>query len=195
MRVIIKPEFQIQRINTLSAKLEELKSLPFVQLITRPNATSWSPVEVLLHMVVAHNAYQEKVTPLLQKATHGTGLNELKTSAIPSFLIKRFPPKEGIIRFKMKTMKKFNPMLDSETLDESELSELFVEMEHILNELKDWVNTYRTKNVSMKKFNSAIGATVRFNVPEACEFILCHNERHFQQITNALVISRSSKVN
>jgi len=186
MSTFIKPTFQIQRINELENRLEQIKLLSLEALTHHPNLKSWSAIEAAKHMVFGHEAYREKVS----KALLSKGINdipsEFKASAIPSFLIKRFPPKEGEIKHKMKTMKRFKPVLNVSQLTNEDVKEILTELSETLSELKKWVETCRTQAISMKKFNSAIGAAVRFNVPEACEFILCHNERHFLQMERAL---------
>lgn len=184
MSVQIHPEQQIQRINALLTKLEEVRRLSTEELTKRPNEKAWSVIEVVKHMSIAHIAYRKKVKKALASpASTKEGIDGIRSRAIPGFLIKRFPPKDGKIRFKMKTMRAFQPLLNLQNVDtESE----FIELKQCLEELKKWVNTYRTQPVSLRKFNSAIGAMVRFNIPEACEFILCHNERHFHQVSRIL---------
>ncbi|XOV67416.1 MAG: DinB family protein [Fluviicola sp.] len=186
MSTIIKPIFQIQRINDLENQLDKLKQLPLEQLTKRPNPKSWSPIEVAKHMIIAQNVYREKIENALAKDGNVQVQSEFKASVIPSFLIKRFPPKEGEVKFKMKTMKQFKPVLNVSKLSEKEAQEILSDLSERLKELKQWVETYRTRPISTKKFNSAIGAVVRFSIPEACEFILGHNERHFFQINQAL---------
>ena len=186
MSTYIKPAFQIQRVNELENKLAQFREASLEQLIQRPNPKSWSPIEVAKHMVIGHEAYRNKIDKALQDNSTSPIQSEFKASAMPSFQIKRFPPKDGQIRFKMKTMKTFKPVFDPSELSKEESDAILSELENALKELKAWVETYRTKGISLKKFNSAISAMVRFNVPEACEFILCHNERHFLQFEKAL---------
>lgn len=186
MSTFIKPAFQIQRINDLENRLKSFQSLSLEQLTKRPNPKSWAPIEVAKHMVIAHGVYREKIEKTLSIKSNNSVPAEFKATFIPSFLIKRFPPKDGEIIHKMKTMKKFDPVLDVSQLKQNQADAILKELEDILLELKNWVETYRTQSISLKKFNSAVGAVVRFNVPEACEFILCHNERHFLQLDRAL---------
>lgn len=187
MSVYIKPEQQIQRINQLLGKLEAYKGHETDLLRQRPHEKAWSVFEVMKHMSVAHLVYRPKVEGKLElPAKQKAPVENLKSGAIVAFLLKRFPPAEGKIRFKMKTAKKFYPMLDNASIGDVEGQAVLSELEECLLELKSWVNHYRTKSVSLKKFNSAVGPVVRFNIPEACEFILCHNERHFQQAENTL---------
>lgn len=177
MRARIKPEQQIQRINTLIGELEGYRSLSMDELKRKPSSKSWSIIEVIKHMSIGQDAYREKINKALISSRSKEMVEDLRCSAIPSYLIKKFPPVEGKIKMKMKTAKKFEPINVGENMDI-----VINELVQNLEELKSWINKYRTSEISMKKFNSAIGPVVRFNVPEACEFILCHDERHFYQM-------------
>jgi hypothetical protein len=183
MRAVIQSSKQLERIQVLSNRLRELRSLPVATLTKRPSAKKWSVLEVIKHMEIAHDAYRDKVRKVINNSElSGKGIVTLTCSAIPSFLIKRFPPQNKKIRFKMKTAGKFKPMLNGG----EDAKIIFEAFEMTLKDLEGWVKQYQVKGVSPEKFNSAVGPLVRFNVPEAVEFILCHNERHFQQIENTL---------
>ncbi len=187
MRVHIKPTHQMQRVNLLRNQLEALKQKNSTLFTIRPNEKAWCGAEVLKHMMVAQEIYTERLDGALSKLkTINTEVDALKTKRIPSFLIKRFPPIDGEIRFKMKTSKQFKPMLDPSELDASQVDNLLKEMDHSLSQLLEWIEQTRFKNVASIRFNSAIGPIVRFNASEACEFILCHNERHFHQLQRTL---------
>lgn len=182
MSVQIIPEQQIQRINVLLNQLKKIEQISESKLNTKPNSKKWSVLEVIKHMILAHQAYQSKISHQLTLSGSFNINNGLEASWLPSYLISKFPPKEQKVQMKMKTTSKFEPQLSSTDSKES----IIKEMEIVLNELKSWIETYRTQNITLKKFNSAIGAIVRFNIPEACEFILAHNERHFFQIEKIL---------
>ena len=180
MRVKIQPEFQIQRINQLQDRISKYREWTDKQLHTLPSEKSWSIMEVIEHMMIAQNVYEEKITKKLNsregKLVEASGIS---VSGVPSFLIKKFAPKEDKIRMKMKTSKIFDPRVNYHG-DDTEKT--FQEFDACLEKLKSWIELYRKEPISLKKFNSAIGAVVRFNAAEACEFILAHNERHFFQI-------------
>lgn len=178
MRVTIKPEQQIQRINKLLSYLESTKERTDASLNHRTNEKSWSALETAKHISMGHKAYQPMIDATFSNSK-GTKVevDQLRCSYISSLLMKRFAPVDKQIKFKMKTMKKFQPIFDHDAVVDTKM--VIAELEACLNELKSWVNNYRTNPISLKKFNSAVGAVVRFNIPEACEFILCHNERHF----------------
>ena len=193
MRAQIKPTHQIQRINSLSNQLKELNQLSIEVFTKRPNEKAWSAAEVLKHMILGHEAYESKVEAALTRLNPiNDEVEVLSTRAVPSFLIKRFPPQDGKIRFKMKTAKIFKPVLDNSKLSEGEVKNLLIEMEKTLHQLSSWVEQTRKKDVIPVRFNSAIGSLVKFNASEACEFILCHNERHFQQLKQTISITSKS---
>ena len=185
MRAVVRPFNQLGRIQTLKSRLDELKQLSEEKLKQRPAEKKWSVLEVIKHMAIGHNAYKNKINEIFDSSSENKErVEELRCSSIPSYLIKRFPPKDKKIRFKMKTSMMFKPMLNGG----EDIAKVISDFESTLDELETWVNRISNSGVSLKKFNSAIGPIVRFNVPEATEFILCHNERHFQQIENTLYV-------
>lgn len=185
-RVKIYAEQQIQRINHLINELEEIRTNGNL-LRERPNEKAWSSIEVIRHMSIGHQAYQKNVSNALSQLKEALPAEFIVAKGVPSFLIKRFPPQEeGKIKFKMKTTKMFKPVYSDEEIGKMDLNPIIDELKNGLFELKSWVEDYRTKEAASKRFDSALGPIVRFNVAEACEFILCHNERHFQQIRNNL---------
>ncbi|MCB9225098.1 MAG: hypothetical protein R2780_01430 [Crocinitomicaceae bacterium] len=186
-RVILRVQDQLQRINLLSEEIDKIKLIETSILRNRPDEKTWSVIEVVEHMVLAHKPYQSKLDDTLHQLPTATQpIDEIKSKAIPSFLIKRFPPVKGKIKFKMKTMKQFTPLLSVESLDEGEINQIFDQFQNSLVHLNKVIKAYRGKKVKNIRFNSAIGASVKFNVAEACEFIICHNERHLHQIKNIL---------
>jgi hypothetical protein len=186
-RAKIIPQNQLERINRIRIEVVFFKEQDKNALTKRPRAKGWSIIEVFEHMVIASKAYEDKIDNCLLKLNASPNkTEEIKARAIPSFLIKRFPPKENKIRFKMKTFKKFQPMFSSTELSDEEIKSTFDNFILSLDHLEKAIKRYPTKSITDISFNSAIGATVRFNVAEACEFILCHNERHLLQASNTL---------
>jgi len=194
MRVQIKPAHQIQRINSLMNQMENLNKVDAKTFMKRPGenanqraGSAWSGAEIIEHMTIAHQAYEAKLNKALaQSKPMNDEVDVRSTRAIASFLIKRFPPQDGKIRFKMKTSKQFKPMLDVDQLTESDVRKIQSKFCETLIQLSEWVQETRTKDVLPHRFNSAIGAIVKFNASEACEFILCHNERHIHQLLRTL---------
>lgn len=107
MSVHIKPIHQIQRVNKLKNLLDELRNKDTQSFMIRPHEKAWCGAEVLKHMIIAQDVYSQKINGTLSKLkTITTDLESVRAKGIPSFLIKRFPPIEGQIRFKMKTQKR-----------------------------------------------------------------------------------------
>lgn len=188
MGVQLNIERQIERIEYLKFKLRELQELNAEILTRRPSSKKWSTIEVIGHMIEAHKVYELKINKALQwKESVVLIKNGFDCSGLISFLIKKFPPQpDGSVRMKMKTTKKFKPVFELNKLNDVDVKEILKEFSQSLVELENWILFYQNNPVSIKKFSSAIGPIVRLNIPEACEFILCHNERHFHQIQQVL---------
>lgn len=134
-------------------------------------------------MYIAYSLYTDKLNANLAKANRlSQPWDELNSRPWVSMLLKNFRPKGGVIKMKMKTQKIFEPTRLPSAQDETTLKNVFVSMYESLDHLRSSAINSRTKNIKAHRFNSAIGPVVRFNVPEAIEFILRHNERHMFQL-------------
>jgi len=183
----IKSNEQLDRIQAMREKCDYFKNQDFSDLTKSTKAKSWSAIEAFEHMVIAHKAYEDKIDNCLKELQSSTvDINEITARSIPSYLIKRFPPKEGKIKFKMKTFKRFQPIFNIDDISQEQIELTFSNFEKSLEHLESAVKSYPSKKVESIRFNSAIGATVKFNIAEACEFVICHNERHLLQAENAL---------
>ncbi|MFT4602444.1 MAG: hypothetical protein ACI857_002630 [Arenicella sp.] len=184
-RALINPFIQKERLQQLREDFDYFKSLDWETLTKRPSPKSWSVIEVFEHMVISHKAYESKMDKCMTQLTEAkTENSEISARMMPSFLINRFPPKEGKVKFKMKTFKKFVPMFDQNAITEKLVSNTFINFEKSIVHLENAVKHYPAKDIKSISFNSAIGALVRFNIAEAAEFVLCHNERHILQAKN-----------
>lgn len=73
-KLLVTPENQIQRLNTILNRVEALQALPFSQLSTPPNPKSWNVLEVLEHLTIAYSSYQTKIeNALLEVADSHSG--------------------------------------------------------------------------------------------------------------------------
>ena len=64
-KLILTPENQIQRLNTIFNSVEQLRDVPLVQLKKRVNPKSWSVLEVILHLNIAYGHYHKKFEEIL----------------------------------------------------------------------------------------------------------------------------------
>jgi hypothetical protein len=183
MSVYIFPERQIERVKSLRVQLEVYASLSESDFHLKRDAKSWDVAQVMQHMVIAQALYIPKIEEAF-KAEDKRKMpeKEYKAQPIAAYLLKRFPPSDGKIRMKMKTMKIFEP--GTAKGQHADLEDLRV----ALAQLQEWIERSQRNAFTRKRFSSAVGNLVRFNIPEALEFILCHNERHFQQIANILAL-------
>ncbi|NAY91782.1 hypothetical protein GTQ34_07625 [Muricauda sp. JGD-17] len=185
--LVVTPENQIQRLNSILVRVEHLQKLDFQTLTTPPGPKSWNIVEVLTHLNIAYGLYRPKFdevlenTPNIQKES-----NTFKVSAWQRMIINMQRPKGTVRKWKMKTLKRFEPLLDTETMNEGKVTATFVHFFDSHLHLKDCILKSRRKDVSKRKISSAIGPIVKFYLPEAFEFLLCHLERHMVQIDEIL---------
>ena len=85
----------------------------------------------------------------------------------------------------MKTLKKFEPT-PSNAIVQLDIAKIFKNFFDAHESLKESILASREKLMDHKKFSSAIGPIVRFHLPEAFEFLICHAERHKVQIEGIL---------
>ena len=185
--LILTSENQIQRLNGILSKVESISKLDVEELITAPRPKSWNIVEVIEHLNMAYRIYVPKIddalaqSPDVQKETEG-----FKARGWQKFVIQGQLSKDGKRKMKMKTLKRFTPIFTVADLTQEKIDEVFAHFFELNNHLKQAILSSRSKDVSKKKFSSAIGAIVNFYLPEAFEFLLCHMERHMVQIDEIL---------
>ncbi|WP_435623907.1 hypothetical protein [Flagellimonas sp.] len=185
--LILTPENQIQRLNGILTKVESISKLDIEELITAPRPKSWNVVEVIEHLNMAYRIYVPKVenalseSPDVQKETEG-----FKARGWQKFVIQGQLSKDGKRKMKMKTLKRFTPIFNTTDLTQEKIDAVFADFFELNNHLKQAILSSRSKDVSKKKFSSAIGPIVNFYLPEAFEFLLCHMERHMVQIDEIL---------
>ncbi|PWL39989.1 hypothetical protein DKG77_03940 [Flagellimonas aquimarina] len=183
----ITSENQIQRLNGILNHVKTIQALDISQLLATPNSKSWNVVEVIAHLNISYNLYAEKIDAALDKLPNtNSDSKEFKARPWQKFVIEGQRPKEGIRKWKMKTLKRFEPLLSHEDLNREKIDAIFTEFFILHDHLKQSIIKSRSKEVSKAKITSAIGPLVRFYLPEAFEFLLSHMERHMVQIDEIL---------
>ncbi|MGD1947351.1 MAG: hypothetical protein ACFB0A_14075 [Croceivirga sp.] len=186
VKLLLTPENQLQRLNHLLHAVETLKEKDTTTLNHRPNENAWNVLEVLEHLSIAYAMYDKKIE---------TALNQLHTSNEEPwafrprfwnrFVIEGQRPKGNKRPFKMKTLKKFEPQLEKE-LTPAAVENVFENFQKSYSKLKASILVSRNKEMNHKRITSAIGPIVKFHLPEAFEFLICHAERHKIQIDEIL---------
>ncbi len=181
--LFISAENQIQRLNFLMEKIGSLQSLPIDMLTSAPNTQAWSILEIIEHLNIAYGHYVDKVSDALNRAKPIENDKEpFKARIWQGFIINGQRPKGQTRKWKMKTMKRFEPEAIDTTHGKDHLGPTFEQFQHLHGHLKEAILMGRHKNLRHMKIPSAIGSIVNFYLPEAFEFILCHAERHLVQI-------------
>lgn len=185
-KLILTPENQIQRLNIILNRVELLQELPAEQLLKAPSK-SWNSIEVLEHLSVAYSFYDSKIRKALDEVTDSnTESWSFKARWWQQFVIEGQRPKGDKRPFKIKTLKRFEPLLQENELTPEKIRTIFERFFNSYGLLKTSVVESRNKCMKHKTFTSAIGPLVSFYLPEGFEFLICHAERHMVQIDTIL---------
>lgn len=185
--LFLTPEHQIQRLNGMLHQMKSWQSMDKGILTAQPSPKSWGLIEVVEHLNKAYTLYIDKIdaaitnSPEIKKEPQ-----PFKTRAWQKFVIEGQRPKNGKRPWKMKTLKRFEPLLDVKALTDEDIKIIFERFFELHEHLKTSILLARTKAVKTQSFSSAIGPIVTFYLPEAFEFLLCHMERHYVQIEGIL---------
>jgi len=188
---IITAEDQIQRVNNIIDKIENLQKLDYQLLTQRPHPKQWSAIEIIGHMNSAYLLYESRIDQKLQELpTQTTQEHGFKAGRTSAYFIKAITPQGSKRPMKMKTMKRFEPVFQLEDLDKDSIAGLFQQFFAYQKHLKAAIQACRSKTNKAGKIVSAIGPIVKFHLPEAFEFLIGHEERHLVQIDEALEMIR-----
>lgn len=189
-QLVLTPENQIQRLNALLNFAASLKELTLSQLTYQPSPKSWNVLQVLEHLSIAYSLYHDKINGALAASSNSeSSVWEYRPGFWNRFIIRGQRPKNGKRPFKMKTLKKFEPILSNSSIRKGGAT-VFKNFFDAHESLKESILESREKLADHKKFSSAIGPIVRFHLPEAFEFLICHAERHKVQIEGILAAQK-----
>lgn len=186
----INAEDQIRRLNLIHSAVETFQELPLAVLNRKPNAKQWSIIEVVGHMNQAYADYRGKIDHAIQ--TFPKKANETSETytagGMGKMAINMIRPKNGQRKWKMKTMKKFEPNTALSKASKADIEATFQQFFDIQEHLKTAILASRKLDLKKHKITSAIGPIVRFYLPDCFEFIISHEERHVLQIQELLSI-------
>ncbi|MEN1784026.1 MAG: hypothetical protein AAGF77_02710 [Bacteroidota bacterium] len=177
-KLLLTPENQIQRLNQLLDNFSSLQKLPPEILRFKPHPKSWNVLEVLEHLSICYNQYEEKIITALKASTDtNTGSWEYQPGFWIRFVIEGQRPKGQHRPFKLKTLKKFEPHMVLEP-DTKAVQNVMERFRNNYLALKRNIKDSRSKIMDHPRFASAIGSVVSFRLPESFELLRCHAERH-----------------
>jgi hypothetical protein len=170
-----------EKLERQSAIIEELKQLDEKTLTKQPADGGWSATECMVHMNLAMEIYLDQFESMKGRLKPANG--PYKPTFLARKLIQSQPPdKKGMIRFKIKTMKRLDPHHSDLPADRSALDRL----EDNLSRLRQFTEMMQGKDPKSFKVKTVLGPMLKLYAGDAVRFISAHNERHFRQIQNIL---------
>ena len=112
-KLLLTPENQIQRLNHFLNYVEDVKRESYDVLSFRPNSTSWNVLEVLEHLRISHSLYKSNIDIALKELTQNSEVPwQYRPSLWTRLVLKGQRPKGNKRPFKIKTLKRFEPLLN-----------------------------------------------------------------------------------
>lgn len=167
-------------------KVVETSFFPLSQaeLIQKENSTSWSITECLIHLILSNEYYLVQIIEQLNETKKNKINTDYKPGIIGSFLSRKLrPDNSGKPRVKMKTFKSMDPVLGFK----EEVSDPHSALKNYLDQLDLLCfQIKRCKEFDLKKnkIKTALGKGTYFELGNAIQFTVAHNERHIQQAKN-----------
>jgi len=160
---------------------KNVRNLSDEQLKWRPNPGEWNVGEVLSHL----NEYSRYYHPTFIKKIENTRFTSTKEAFVSSPLGRSAWKSMKLgnaknIKRKFKAPKGYNPSLDSSLLTGREF-DTFIQHQKDFQEIFELAQTVNMKRV---KIPISISKIVRLRLGDALLFVVYHNERHVQQVTN-----------
>ncbi|USD26546.1 DinB family protein [Flagellimonas marinaquae] len=186
-KLFLTPENQIQRLNIVLNNVVSLQELDTDMLTNVSVPDTWSIIEVLAHLNIAYGPYRNQLDEAISNMTDSNEEQKpFRARPWQKMIIEMLRPKGIRRKWKMKTMKRFEPLLDRKNMGKEKVEDIFREFFELHGHLKHSILKSRNKDISKIKITSGIGPIVKFYLPESFEFLLCHLERHMVQIDEIL---------
>lgn len=159
--------------------------LEIEDLRRRPAKGKWSIVEVFAHINLTQGYYIKNIKRGLEEADE-VNHDAVKLSWLGKKLIEGMEPKDGVIRWKVKTFKKIDPVYRKEkkgiALDEKVIFQDFIDD---MEELEDLMIASYDLDISSVKVPTFF-PFLKINVADALAFDIAHIERHILQARRVL---------
>lgn len=164
-------------------RAEAIKELPRGSLLHRPNAQAWNALEVFEHMTLSSGIY---LNGLRKAFASAAPLGSASTTFNPGWLGDWFtkglmPQADGRIKWKMRTMRMFDPPRQRGASLES-IHRFIDQCDGFLHLLEQAPNM----DLNKIRVTSSLGPLIRFKAGDALRFPIAHQQRHFLQIERLL---------
>ncbi|MCC6838979.1 MAG: DinB family protein [Flavobacteriales bacterium] len=171
------------KVHRQRARAMEIANLPAEQLLHRPAPGAWNTLEVMEHINLSSSMYVRGLEAVFRRDAAKYRPN---TAFKPGYLGNWFtqglqPGADGGIRWKMRTLKHFDPARQHGASLES--IGKFIEL---CNRLLALLEQAHHTDLNKMRVASSLGPIIRFKAGDALRFPVAHQERHFLQIERML---------
>jgi hypothetical protein len=152
------------------------------QLNWKPSTKGWSILECIEHIIVTGEYYLEEIENKFSRVKPESKPMDInfQSSLFGNFSANSMKPSnQGVIRYKMKTMKRMEP--GQSIIDRTAL---FRRYEKYQQRILTIIERSKYYNINKIKITSSIGKLLRFNLGNTIRFVVAHNQRHIQQALN-----------
>ncbi len=178
-------QLEIQRLKLMKTVEETFYFMEAEELNVKPDKNSWSILQCFDHINRANGTYLKAFEKRLDRysgPSHAT--DKYRMGVMGKFMTRSMTPKEGKIRWKMKTFQKLKPL--NEQYPEARLMEqvVFEDFQGDMERLRVVLEKSPDLPWHDQRISSALGSMVKFKFGDAMAFVLAHTQRHIQQATN-----------
>ncbi len=153
-------------------------------LTRRPAPGKWSILEVFAHINIFQSYYIKTIKKALE-ATPDNPKDETELTWLGRQFIRYTAPDDGVIRMKVKTFRKTDPISRAKkgiVLDEKVVFRDFI---NDIEELEEQIIQAYDKDLTAVKVPTFL-PFIKINIADALGFCLAHTERHVLQAQNIL---------
>lgn len=160
-----------------------VQQLPSERLLYRPAPDAWNVLEVFEHLNLSSGIYVRGLEEVFANKAKHLKANPMFSPGLMGnwFTNGLRPSANGRIRWKMRTIKMFDPALQrGATLQDIE------DFVALCNRLLVLLDQARMTDLNRLKVTSSLGPLIRFKAGDALRFPIAHQARHFIQIETIL---------
>lgn len=174
------PALRKQLANQLLFIDKEIETIPVDSLNFQPNKGNWSVLECVEHLNLVFDWYMPLIKKKLATAKHQVS-KEYETGFFGDRMVNSMAPKEGEIRYPMKTFRNMKP--ERSKRDKKKTIDQF---KAYMSEFDALIAMSQDVDLGRIRIKSAIGNILRFKLGDCFRFLLAHNERHLLQSKKVL---------
>lgn len=163
------------------------KSFYFLEtedLFRRPAPGKWNILEIFAHINIFQAYYIKELNQALDKAPENDR-DETKLSWLGKQFIKSMEPKDGVIKMKMKTFSKTDPIKRAKKGIAISEKVVFRDFINDIEELEEIIIRSYDKELTTVKVPTFL-PLIKINIADALGFCLAHTERHLLQAQKVL---------